>query len=281
MVKKGYFCRGAVILSVVALTGTLVACSSSTSLDTTVANQQSAAASSEAVVAQSNATTSNEDSGADEGTTSEEKATSKSTSVEKGSRSFGSAKKSDTEAATTDKKSTSTSKSSKATSNKTADTKKPNSTWSLDQDCTPCHTVEGDSLENDKSAAWVHVEETEATCGSCHTDEDALADVHDNAKPTAKAPKKLKETAIEAETCLSSDCHDLTDDELVALTKGITDCTDSKGTTINPHEVMGLTPGHDNITCGNCHKMHAEEIDAAKTCVSCHHPGVYECNTCH
>lgn len=291
MVKKGYFCKGAIILSVIALAGTFVACSSSTSLNTEVENQQKAAITERVITAQSSVTASNEGSNADKGNESEEKAessstsnassASKSTTVEKGSKSFGSAKKSDKEDTTTDKKSTTTSKSTKASSDKKPEAKASNSTWSLDQDCAVCHTVEGDSLENDKTAACIHVKETEATCGTCHTDEAALADVHDKAKATAKAPKKLKKTVIEAETCLSSDCHDLTTDELAELTAAITDCTDSKGTTVNPHEVMGLTPGHDNITCGNCHKMHAEEIDAATTCVSCHHAGVYECNTCH
>lgn len=293
MVKKGYFCRGAVILSAVALAGTLVACSSSTSLNTEVENQQSAAVATNVKTAgaEKSVATLDEDENAEDNKASDASSTAKSSTVEKGSKTFGSAKTSDKEDSTadkassssnnSDKKSTTTSKNSKASSDKKDSTKATSSTWSLDQDCAICHTVEGDSMEDDKFVACTHVKEAEATCGTCHTDEDALAEVHDKAKATTKVPKKLKKTTIEAETCLSSDCHDLTTDELVELTEDITDCTDSKGTMVNPHEVMGLTPGHDNITCGNCHKMHAEEIDAAKTCVSCHHAGVYECNTCH
>lgn len=292
MSKRGYFYRGAVILSAVALTGTLAACSTSASLNAEVESQQATAtaATVTTAVTEKDVAALDEDK-AEDNTTSNTSSASKSTTAEKGSRTFGSAKTSDAKDSTTDKKSsssdsadkksTTTSKSSKDSSDKESTTKAAGSTWSLDQDCAVCHTVEGDSLENDAFAACTHVKEAEVTCGTCHTDEAALADVHDKAKATAKPPKKLKKTTIEAETCLSSDCHDLTNDELADLTKDITDCTDSKGTTVNPHEVMGLTPGHDNITCGNCHKMHAEEIDAAKTCVSCHHAGVYECNTCH
>ena len=61
-------------------------------------------------------------------------------------------------------------------------------------------------------------------------------------------------------------------DKLGALTADITDLTDSKGTTVNPHEVMGLTAGHGDIACSDCHGMHRETV-AADTCVGCHHAG--------
>ena len=70
-------------------------------------------------------------------------------------------------------------------------------------------------------------------------------------------------------------------EEHVALTAGVTELTDSNGTMVNPHEVMGLTEGHADIVCADCHAMHSAGSTAAETCVSCHHAGVYECNTCH
>ena len=56
---------------------------------------------------------------------------------------------------------------------------------------------------------------------------------------------------------------------------------DVQGTKANPHEVMTLTAGHKDIVCADCHSEHGPELDEAMVCVSCHHMGTYECNTCH
>ena len=94
-------------------------------------------------------------------------------------------------------------------------------------------------------------------------------------------PKKLKKTSVEAETCQAAGCHDLSKDEMLALTADVTELTDSEGTMVNPHDVIGKTEGHADILCSDCHNMHKAKTNPADTCVSCHHAGVYECNTCH
>lgn len=153
--------------------------------------------------------------------------------------------------------------------------------WSPDMDCATCHATEGATMEDGSMGACIHVQEAQTTCISCHADEAALADVHKEATATDTMPKKLKATVVDAASCQAAGCHDLSADEMLARTATITDLTDSQGTQVNPHEVMGLTDGHADILCSDCHNMHKAEVNAADTCVSCHHAGVYECNTCH
>lgn len=153
--------------------------------------------------------------------------------------------------------------------------------WSLDMECATCHSAEGGTMEDGASGASAHVRQAQATCATCHVDEQELASVHEGKTASDAMPKKLKKTAVEAQTCQASGCHNETADEMAALTAGYTELVDTKGTQVNPHEVMGLTEGHADITCSNCHNMHEAEVAAADTCVSCHHAGVYECNTCH
>lgn len=154
-------------------------------------------------------------------------------------------------------------------------------TWSLDTECTMCHDTESGTMKDGASGASAHVQQAQATCATCHTDEQGLASVHKGKTASDAMPKQLKKTAVEAQTCQASGCHDKTADEMVALTASYTGLVDTKGTQVNPHEVMGLTAGHADITCSNCHNMHEAEVAAADTCVACHHAGVYECNTCH
>lgn len=156
----------------------------------------------------------------------------------------------------------------------------PASDWSLATDCATCHSAEAATTTEASLGAGVHATTAGTNCVTCHNDEAALATVHQGADGTGAMPKKLRKTTVEAQTCQAAGCHDLSAEELGALTADITDLTDSKGTTVNPHEVMGLTAGHSDIACSDCHGMHRETV-AADTCVGCHHAGVYECNTCH
>ena len=153
--------------------------------------------------------------------------------------------------------------------------------WSLDMDCSTCHATEQKTMADGASGASFHVEHVQADCATCHTDESGLTKVHEGKTATSAMPKKLTATKVAAETCQTSGCHNKSAEEMAQLTAGYTALTDSKGTQVNPHEVMGLTPGHADITCANCHNMHEQEVAAADACVSCHHAGVYECNTCH
>ena len=106
-------------------------------------------------------------------------------------------------------------------------------------------------------------------CAGCHSDQKAS---------TTNTTTQASVHAANGAECIS--CHN----DIAALTtvhqNG--DMTgDTNGTHVNPHDVIGLTPGHDDITCASCHSEHVASASAAQTCVACHHTGVYECNTCH
>lgn len=153
-------------------------------------------------------------------------------------------------------------------------------TWTPDSDCASCHADESASTTDASMGASIHTQGTQATCITCHADESALGEAH-KSMTSGTAPKKLSETCVGPEGCKAAGCHDLSDEEMAALTQDVTELTDSKNTRVNPHEVMGLTEGHAEIVCTDCHRMHKEDISPAETCISCHHAGVYECNTCH
>lgn len=153
--------------------------------------------------------------------------------------------------------------------------------WSMDIDCGMCHETQQASTQDSSLRACIHATQAATTCVSCHTDESTLATVHQNATAEGPMPKKLKKTTVDAQACQASGCHDVSADEFKALTADVTDLVDSNGTMVNPHEVMGLTEGHADILCSDCHSEHKPDAGAANTCVSCHHAGVYECNTCH
>ena len=153
-------------------------------------------------------------------------------------------------------------------------------TWTPDSDCASCHADESASTTDASMGAGIHAQSAQTTCTACHTDESNLAEAHKN-MPSGATPKKLNKTCVSPEGCKASGCHDLSNEEMAALTQEVTELTDSKGTQVNPHEVMGLTEGHAEIVCTDCHRMHKENIGPAETCISCHHAGVYECNTCH
>ena len=155
------------------------------------------------------------------------------------------------------------------------------STWSMDVDCGMCHADQQASMEDEALSACTHVQQAQATCTTCHVDEATLSGVHEGATADSTKPKKLKKSDVTPVTCQAAGCHDESPEEHVALTAGVTELTDSNGTMVNPHEVMGLTEGHADIVCADCHAMHSAGSTAAETCVSCHHAGVYECNTCH
>ena len=152
--------------------------------------------------------------------------------------------------------------------------------WSIDMECAGCHSDQKASTTNTTTQASVHAANG-AECISCHNDIAALTTVHQNGDMTGPMPTKLKQTTVSAESCQTSGCHDMSSDDFKALTASNNDLVDTNGTHVNPHDVIGLTPGHDDITCASCHSEHVASASAAQTCVACHHTGVYECNTCH
>lgn len=153
--------------------------------------------------------------------------------------------------------------------------------WSIDMECGTCHADKKATTEDASLTACTHVTEAQTTCITCHDDEAALSEVHVGATASGPMPTKLKKTTVEVETCQSAGCHDLPAADFQALTAHVDTLVDVEGTKANPHEVMTLTPGHVDITCLDCHSEHGEDYDEAMTCVSCHHMGKYECNTCH
>lgn len=153
--------------------------------------------------------------------------------------------------------------------------------WSIDMDCAVCHEDQHATMQDSGLLAGVHLESANATCASCHMDEAALSAVHEGKTADSPKPTKLKKTTVSTESCMNETCHAVSDEEFEALTADVTELTDANGTMVNPHTVMGLTEGHAEIQCSSCHAVHDEGATAAETCVTCHHAGVYECNTCH
>ncbi len=69
--------------------------------------------------------------------------------------------------------------------------------WSLETDCTTCH---------DSQATSIVVPTHEALgCSICHSDEDALAEVHSDVDEETRAPRRLKTTDVADAVCLG--CH--------------------------------------------------------------------------
>lgn len=124
--------------------------------------------------------------------------------------------------------------------------------WSMQSDCSACHSDQGASQTNSACLASVHAENKTA-CTTCHGDE----------------------------VCES--CHGSYSD-LAAATPDVV-LTDVEGTAVNPHAAKGLNTDHeDGFSCGSCHVEHEESnvLEAADiTCSNCHHRGVYKCGTCH
>lgn len=166
------------------------------------------------------------------------------------------------------------SESSSSSSTDMSDDSVP-ATWSMDSDCGLCHDSEQASQQDSQCLVSKH---DQLSCTDCHNDEQALTTVHDGAsKPTKKV--QLKDTSVSSDTCLA--CHDKS--QLIAATAGVTVCTDSQGTTVNPHD-LPANDKHATINCIDCHEMHSTETAdtlAPDECLSCHHKDVYECYTCH
>lgn len=151
--------------------------------------------------------------------------------------------------------------------------------FSADADCAVCHTAEGDSLSDSACAASNHAS---LGCITCHNDVDGLESAHDGVAYGDKTAKRLKTTEVDEATCQTEACHG-SYEALAEKTASSTMLTDSNGTVVNPHD-MPENADHETVTCGSCHDMHASDDiaeTAQKACISCHHMGIYECNTCH
>ena len=148
-------------------------------------------------------------------------------------------------------------------------------TWAA-SDCGACH-AEGQVDAAAPSLASNHLA-LGVSCVTCHTDEEKLEELHADADPSKKMPRRLKKTDVTPETCTASGCHSDTA-ALAEATADVTVLTDKDGLTVNPHAVPP-TESHEAVTCGNCHGGHSE-ADPQKVCKRCHHENVYQCGTCH
>ena len=150
-------------------------------------------------------------------------------------------------------------------------------TWSAESDCATCHTTEADSLQN--AACQISASHGALACVACHDQED-LGSVHDGVELGESAKvKKLKNTEVRDELCLS--CH--ADDHTPEAIADDMMLVDDQGTTVNPH-ALPESASHATVTCANCHTMHGDAPlleSASDACVDCHHQNVYECYTCH
>ncbi|MDR1422484.1 MAG: cytochrome c3 family protein [Coriobacteriales bacterium] len=154
-------------------------------------------------------------------------------------------------------------------------------TWSPESECDVCHGTEELSWGDRTTTAGLHnpsVISDQFDCMTCHNDRAGLTSAHEEVIIGDKAPTRLWETEVATETCTASGCHD---DEAARreATAGLTLLTDTKGTTVNPHD-LPTGEGHSGFTCSSCHKGHAAS-EPEKFCTSCHHERVYECGTCH
>lgn len=152
--------------------------------------------------------------------------------------------------------------------------------FSMDSDCMTCHMTQAQASA-DPNCFLQKGDHASIECVTCHDDESGLTSAHKDVQYGDKEPKRLKSTTTDSEICLS--CHG-SYEELAQKTADSTVLTDSKGTTVNPHEVPGLNEKHASIQCTDCHQPHSGEdaaAGAADTCTTCHHTGVYECYTCH
>ena len=118
--------------------------------------------------------------------------------------------------------------------------------WTMDSDCSMCHTSEAESA-TDAACPQATAHEAEGVaCAQCHTDEGELSAAHADVKFGDKPASKPTMVTVDPATCES--CHGTLED-MAAKTADSTALTDDKGTTVNPpraprrREARG-EPGH-------------------------------------
>lgn len=147
--------------------------------------------------------------------------------------------------------------------------------WSMDSDCSICHSKEQKSAQSSDCLASIHASND---CAACHDNESSLVEIHQSADSSdASKLKRLKEPVSE-EACFA--CHGSWE-ELAAATAESTAMTDKGGRTVNPHDVP-VTEGHTfELECTTCHTVHEAGDEPGAYCKTCHHEDLYECGTCH
>ncbi|MCL2632376.1 MAG: hypothetical protein FWD45_04755 [Coriobacteriia bacterium] len=153
--------------------------------------------------------------------------------------------------------------------------------WTMNSDCTSCHSVEVASMDDILTAASAH---TVLGCTGCHLDTDGkLTAAHENYSGTPD-PTRLMYAKIPNSTCIGRGCHD--DAGLAEDTAESTAFLELVGSTVNPHELPDCPEHTEKIFCASCHKVHApiESVvgTASDICLGCHHDNYFEpCSDCH
>ena len=172
--------------------------------------------------------------------------------------------------------------------------------WSSSTDCATCHASQVQTVEGTTHEILA--------CVGCHTDEEALADVHKDVDESTKTPRRLKKTAVTEATCLG--CHgdgmiaapqvaaddtasdadteanakdEKATDTATATTKDAANDaqandadTTSEDEEVIPHEALIAATATSTVltdehgTTVNPHDLPAVEDHASITCVSCH-----------
>lgn len=153
--------------------------------------------------------------------------------------------------------------------------------WSMESDCTTCHTEEAASMED---AALLASSHASFACTNCHTEADIAAS-HEGVtaapdEEQQRAIRKKGRTMGTSDFCLQ--CHGSLE-ELAAKTADVTLVQDSNGTVVNPHAIPeNASHEEDGVQqCYNCHWLHSTSPSPITNCNTCHHQGVFECGTCH
>lgn len=133
-------------------------------------------------------------------------------------------------------------------------------------------SAEGSHIQTDMIASTHSLQ-----CTDCHSDTDALTELHVNSKNTTRNNTARLKNPVENEVCLK--CHG-SYEELAEATKDSVALTDEDGKTVNPHDIPKVSGHDDPVACTSCHTAH-KEYDPMRYCTSCHHENVFECNTCH
>jgi cytochrome c nitrite reductase small subunit len=148
--------------------------------------------------------------------------------------------------------------------------------WTPDMDCAVCHVMDPylESLNDPNLLAYAHAQEG-LECLDCHTDVEALEQVHEEAVPG----RPVRRLTVEMDFCL--DCH--VANEHTSYEQVIERTTEYliDDQNINPHDAHPGSEVVGQTECYYCHQMH-EESPLVNGCYSCHHERNFEsCITCH
>jgi cytochrome c nitrite reductase small subunit len=148
--------------------------------------------------------------------------------------------------------------------------------WSPDMDCTVCHVMDPyvESLDNPDLLAYTHAQQG-LTCLDCHTDQEELQQVHQDAVPG----RPVEALSVENEFCL--DCHVANEHTSYAQVIDLTKDYVIDDQNINPHDPHPDSEVVGPLECTGCHKMH-EESPLINGCYNCHHTETFKpCIECH